>query len=64
MDGIEGMEPNQIDYDCTILECHVDLDLEGYEDVDDDGEPTGIKIPYVVTLFWTTDRYYRSVVIT
>ena len=44
------MEPNQIDYDCTILECHVDLDLEGYEDVDDDGEPTGIKIPYVVTL--------------
>ncbi len=50
LDGITGMEPNQIDYDCTILECHVDLDLEGYEDVDDDGEPTGIKIPYVVTL--------------
>ena len=30
MDRIEGLEPNQIDYDCTILECHVDLDLEGY----------------------------------
>jgi len=47
---IEGVEPSQIDYDCTILECHVDLDLEGYEDVDDDDEPTGIKVPYVVTL--------------
>jgi predicted deacylase len=50
LDRIEGMEPNQIDYDCTILECHVDLDLEGYEDLDEDGEPTGIKIPYVVTI--------------
>ena len=50
MDRIEGLEPNQIDYDCTILECHVDLDLEGYEDLDEDGEPTGIKIPYVVTI--------------
>lgn len=50
LDGITGMEASQIDYDCTILECHVELDLEGYEDVDDDGEPTGIKIPYIVTL--------------
>ncbi len=50
MDRIEGLEPNQIDYDCTILECHVDLDLEGYEELDSDGEPTGIKVPYVVTL--------------
>jgi hypothetical protein len=47
---IDGVEPSQIDYDCTLLECHVDLDLEGYEDVDDDGEPTGIKIPYIVTI--------------
>ena len=47
---IDGVTPTQIDYDCTILECHVDLDLEGYEDKDDDGEPTGIKIPYVVTI--------------
>jgi len=47
---IEGVEPSQIDYDCTLLECHVDLDLEGYEDMNEDGEPTGIKVPYVVTL--------------
>ena len=50
IDSIDGISPSQIDYDCTILECHVDLDLEGYEDKDDDGEPTGIKIPYVVTI--------------
>ena len=34
----------------TILECHVNLDLEGFEDVGEDGEPTGIKLPYIVTL--------------
>jgi hypothetical protein len=50
IDRIDGVSASQIDYDCTILECHVDLDIEGYEDVDDDGEPTGIKIPYVVTI--------------
>ena len=47
---IDGVTPTQIDYDCTILECHVDLDLEGYEEEDEDGELTGIKIPYVVTI--------------
>jgi len=47
---IDGVEPGQIDYDCTLLECHVDLDLDGYEDMDSDGEPTGIKIPYIVTI--------------
>ena len=50
IDRIDGVSATQIDYDCTILECHVDLDLEGYEDEDEDGEPTGIKIPYVVTI--------------
>ena len=50
MDRIEGLEPNQIDYDCTILEVHADLDLEGYEELDDEGEPTGIKVPYIVTI--------------
>ena len=33
-----------------ILEMHVDLDLEGFEDKDEDGEPTGIALPYVVTI--------------
>ena len=34
----------------TLLECHVNLDLEGFEDVDSSGEPTGIKLPYIVTV--------------
>lgn len=34
----------------NLLECHVNLDLEGFEDVGPDGEPTGIKLPYVVTV--------------
>ena len=33
-----------------ILEMHVDLDLPGYEDEDENGEPTGIALPYVVTI--------------
>jgi hypothetical protein len=33
-----------------LLEMHVELDLEGFEHKDDDGEPTGIALPYVVTL--------------
>ena len=33
-----------------ILEMHVDLDLPGYEDEDEDGEPTGIALPYIITI--------------
>ena len=32
-----------------MLECHVNLDLEGFEDQGTDG-PTGIKLPYIVTV--------------
>jgi len=39
----------------TLYECHADLDLEGFEDVDEDGEPTGILLPYVVTLIKGTN---------
>jgi len=35
----------------TLLECHVNLDLEGFEDINPQtGEPTGIKLPYIVTI--------------
>jgi len=48
---VEGVSKSQrVDPLYTILECHVNLDLEGFEDVGPDGEPTGIKLPYVVTL--------------
>ena len=38
----------------VLLECHVDLDLPGFED-EEDGEPTGIALPYVVTLIKGTN---------
>ena len=38
----------------TLYECHVDLDLKGFEDEEDD-EPTGIMLPYVVTLIRGTN---------
>ena len=39
------------DQDCTILEVHTDLDLPGFEHVNPiDGERTGIKLPYIVTI--------------
>ena len=34
----------------TLLECHVSIDLEGFEDLGEDETPTGIKLPYIVTL--------------
>ena len=50
LDRITGFEPGSIDYDCTLIEFHANLDLDGFEDEDEDGEPTGIKIPYIVTI--------------
>ena len=50
LERIDGMYASNIDYDCTLLECHVDLDLEGFEEQDEEGEATGIKVPYVVTI--------------
>ena len=34
----------------TLLECHINLDIEGFEDIGLDGQPTGIKLPYIVTI--------------
>jgi hypothetical protein len=47
---IEGLARSYTDDMRTILEMHIDLDLEGFEDLAPDGEPTGIKLPYIVTL--------------
>jgi len=50
MDDIAGVTPSYMDTDITVLECHVNLDLEGFEDSSEDGESTGIKLPYIVTV--------------
>ena len=47
---IEGIKANTSEDMYTILEMHVNLDLEGYEDMDPEGEETGIKLPYIVTV--------------
>ena len=39
----------------TLYECHVDLDLDGFQDVDEDGNETGIMFPYVVTIIKGTN---------
>jgi hypothetical protein len=38
----------------TLYECHVDLNLKGFEDVDKNNDETGIGLPYVVTLIKNT----------
>ena len=49
-DKLSGEEQIDTDDRHQLLEVHVDLDLPGYEDVGKDGEPTGIALPYVVTV--------------
>ena len=47
---LEGIQKTKDDDIYNILEFHVDLDLEGFEDRDQQGQPTGIKLPYIVTI--------------
>ena len=49
-DELEGVQKSEYSGQYELLEMHVDLDIEGYENVGEDGEPTGLKLPYVVTL--------------
>jgi len=50
VDEIQGISRSYTDDIYTILEMHVDLDLEGFEDMSPTGEPTGIALPYIVTI--------------
>jgi hypothetical protein len=50
IDQIDGIQQTGESYMITLLEMHVDLDLEGYENKDDKGEQTKIKLPYIVTM--------------
>ena len=55
---LEGIKKTRDEDIFTIIEAHVYLDLPGFEDVDlQTGEPTGIKLPYIVTL----EKNMRSV---
>ena len=54
---LEGVEPS---YDtgeiCLLYEIHCNLDLEGFEDRGEDGEETGVKLPYIVTIDSNTEN--------
>ena len=51
IDDIQGVGKSTSDNEeITLYEIHTDLDLVGFEDVGQDGEPTGLKMPYVVTI--------------
>ncbi len=56
IDELEGLSPSGQDREFTLLEMHVELDLEGFEHTDDDGDPTGIAIPYIVTICRDTNE--------
>ncbi len=47
---IQGVTKSGYEDIFTLIECHVNLDLEGFEDRDPNGETTGIKLPYIVTI--------------
>jgi len=48
---LEGVRKTRDEDVFTLIECHVNLDLEGFEDMDPESqEPTGIKLPYIVTV--------------
>ena len=47
---LEGVRKGRDEKMYTLLECHVSVDLEGFEDLGEDETPTGIKLPYIVTL--------------
>ena len=47
---LDGLKKGKDEKMYTLLECHVSLDLEGFEDLGEDETPTGIKLPYIVTL--------------
>lgn len=55
IDELEGLDRSGGDDEYTLLEVHGEFDLEGFEDKDQDGEPTGLAMPYIVTVCLDTN---------
>lgn len=47
---LSGLEKTGSSEEIVLYECHCYLDLEDFADIDEEGEPTGIKLPYIVTV--------------
>ena len=51
IDDIQGISPTyKENRNRTVYEVHTVLDIEGFEDLDQQGMPTGLKLPYIVTI--------------
>ena len=51
IDEIQGITPSyKENRNRTVYEVHTVLDIEGYEDRDAEGNTTGLKLPYIVTI--------------
>jgi len=51
IDEIQGISPSyKENRNRTVYEVHTVLDIEGFEDMDQGGAPTGLKLPYIVTI--------------
>ena len=51
IDDIQGLDPSyNDDEERKLYEVHTIAEIEGFEDLDENGEPTGLKIPYIITI--------------
>ena len=50
IDELDGISRTGSSEEYTLLECHVELDIEGFEHTDSNGETTGLALPYIVTI--------------
>jgi len=50
IDDVQGISPSGNNEEITLYEVHTELDLTGFEDMDQMGEETGLKLPYIVTI--------------
>ena len=56
VDDIQGVGPSSVNEELTIYEVHTNLDIEGFEDMGADGQPSGLKLPYIVTILKETSE--------
>lgn len=49
-DRVTKMSPNADDEEMELLEFQIDWDLQGFEHKDEDDEPTGLRLPYIITI--------------
>ena len=56
IDELEGVDRTGGDDEYTLLEVHGEFDLDGFEDKDENGELTGLALPYIITICLDTNE--------